>query len=110
VEAALKDGDILQNAAGQFQMLDGINALFQRAAFRLNVKKGAFWYAPEFGSHLFELDRSAPESENIALSMAAEALLPMPEAKVISAEIYEDRISFIVEIFNERRKIEVKYS
>jgi hypothetical protein len=34
----------------------------------------------------------------------------MPEAKVISAEIYEDKISFIVEIFNERRKIEVKYS
>lgn len=68
------------------QEVDGAQQLVQRAMVRLTVPKGKFVLNPQLGSLLHTLGRTAPaQREQLALEYAQEALLEMPEVRVVAA-------------------------
>ena len=51
MERKLSQGDYLPGAQGDFQLLDGAQALLQRVLFRLTARRGQFPFLPEMGRH-----------------------------------------------------------
>ena len=83
MELLLQHGDHSRNGQGFLQEVDGAQQLVQRAMVRLTVPKGKFVLNPQLGSLLHTLGRTAPEQ--LALEYAQEALLEMPEVRVVAA-------------------------
>ncbi len=62
MDVKIKNGDMVLDATGSPVYIDGSEAVFQRALFCLNTKKGRFRYNPDLGccavtSYLTEKDR-----------------------------------------------------
>ena len=86
MELLLQHGDHSRNGQGFLQEVDGAQQLVQRAMVRLTVPKGKFVLNPQLGSLLHTLGRTAPaQREQLALEYAQEALLEMPEVRVVAA-------------------------
>lgn len=86
MELLLQHGDHSRNEQGFLQQVDGAQQLVQRAMVRLTVPKGKFVLNPQLGSLLHTLGRTAPaQREQLALEYAREALLEMPEIRVVAA-------------------------
>lgn len=86
MELLLQHGDHSRNEQGFLQQVDGAQQLVQRAMVRLTVPKGKFLLNPQLGSLLHTLGRTAPaQREQLALEYAREALLEMPEMRVVAA-------------------------
>ncbi|MEE0211481.1 MAG: hypothetical protein UEP78_05415 [Negativibacillus sp.] len=86
MELLLQHGDHSRNEQGFLQQVDGAQQLVQRAMVRLTVPKGKFVLNPQLGSLLHTLGRTAPaQREQLALEYAREALLEMPEMRVVAA-------------------------
>ena len=82
MELLLQHGDHSRNGQGFLQEVDGAQQLVQR----LTVPKGKFVLNPQLGSLLHTLGRTAPaQREQLALEYAQEALLEMPEVRVVAA-------------------------
>ena len=86
MELLLQHGDHSRNGQGFLQEVDSAQQLVQRAMVRLTVPKGKFVLNPQLGSLLHTLGRTAPaQREQLALEYAQEALLEMPEVRVVAA-------------------------
>lgn len=86
MELLLQHGDHSRNEQGFLQQVDGAQQLVQRAMVRLTVPKGKFVLNSQLGSLLHTLGRTAPaQREQLALEYAREALLEMPEMRVVAA-------------------------
>jgi len=59
-EWQMKDGDLIPNGAGGFELVHGEQALLQRVLFKLTARRGAFPFLPELGSKLHTLCREKP--------------------------------------------------
>lgn len=68
MERKLSGGDYLPGAQGDFQSLDGAQALLQRVLFRLTARRGQFPFLPEMGSRLYQLCRDGKPSARSALA------------------------------------------
>ena len=68
MERKLSQGDYLPGAQGDFQLLDGAQALLQRVLFRLTARRGQFPFLPEMGSRLYQLCREGKPSARAALA------------------------------------------
>lgn len=68
MERKLSEGDYLPGAQGDFQSLDGAQALLQRVLFRLTARRGQFPFLPEMGSRLYQLCRDGKPSARSALA------------------------------------------
>lgn len=87
MELLLHHGDHSRDERGFLQEVDGAQQLVQRAMVRLTVPKGKFVLNPQLGSLLHTLGRSAPaQREQLALEYAQEALLELPEVRVVTAK------------------------
>lgn len=68
MERKLSGGDYLPGAQGDFQALDGAQALLQRVLFRLTARRGQFPFLPQMGSRLYQLCRDGKPSARAALA------------------------------------------
>ena len=59
-EAKWNDGDLVPNGAGDFQRLEGSQALIQRVLFKLSARRGEFPFLPRLGSRLHTLAAEKP--------------------------------------------------
>lgn len=59
-EAKWNNGDLVPNGTGDFQRLEGSQALIQRVLFKLGARRGAFPFLPRLGSRLHTLAAERP--------------------------------------------------
>lgn len=92
MDMLLKDGDWAVDPCGRPVAVSGREEEWQRCFIRLQVPKGSFPYQPELGSGLCALAVQPAEADCAARAMelAQEALLPMPEIRVLSASCRRD--------------------
>ncbi len=108
MEIKLKDGDYVKAVDGTLETVSGDEKLLQGAKMRLFTKRGAFCYAPSFGSRLAEL---SPDAGQQAFVFAQEALAPMlPNVQVLSAEAGENGVTVRVHAGQTEQKILVPYA
>lgn len=81
MEIKLEDGDYVKAVDGTLKTVSGDEELLQEAKMRLFTRRGAFCYAPSFGSRLAEL---SPDAGQQAFVFAQEALAPMLPAQCAS--------------------------
>lgn len=74
-ETKWSDGDLVPNGAGDFQRLDGRQALIQRVLFKLSARRGAFPFLPRLGSRLHTLAAEKPGArQTLCLQYVCQAL------------------------------------
>ncbi|MBQ3557443.1 MAG: hypothetical protein IJA11_06570 [Oscillospiraceae bacterium] len=74
-EWQMKDGDLIPNGAGGFELVHGEQALLQRVLFKLTARRGAFPFLPELGSKLHTLCREKPGARrSLCAQYVAQAL------------------------------------
>ncbi len=74
-EAKWNDGDLVPNGAGDFQRLEGSQALIQRVLFKLSARRGAFPFLPRLGSRLHTLSAEKPGARQaLCLQYVCQAL------------------------------------
>lgn len=86
MDTKLKDGNVVCTPGGALETISGEKELLQRAAMRLCTRRGAFVYAPAFGSRLAGLSAATAGAGQQALQFAQEALAPVPSVKVVAAQ------------------------
>jgi hypothetical protein len=86
MDTAINGGDLAMAANGRPYSVEGLDEIFQRAAIRLTVPAGSFCYDASLGSRLGTLTGKEPDPDATALSLAQDALRPMPGMVVKSAE------------------------
>ena len=79
------------------QEISGLEELTQNVALALTLPRGSLPMAPELGSALAELDRSAEHAAEQAVALANEALLDLPGVTVTGAQLLEEGIRFTVD-------------
>ena len=82
MERKLSQGDYLPGAQGDFQLLDGAQALLQRVLFRLTARRGQFPFLPEMGSRLYQLCREGKPSARAALALSLIHISGQPAQQV----------------------------
>ncbi|NLG92314.1 MAG: histidine kinase [Clostridiales bacterium] len=85
MDTALKNGDFLLGPNGRPKQISGEQEFLQRAAIRLKIPLGSFAYDPQLGSRLHELKAGGSGLNEKAITMAQEALRPLPQVTVESA-------------------------
>lgn len=92
MDCLLKDGEFVLDHRGRPILISGDEELAQRAMIRLAVKRGSLPFDPSFGSRLFRLRRmeSQKQMQQEALSAVRDALAPIGELKVLSADCSYD--------------------
>ena len=87
MERKLSQGDYLPGAQGDFQLLDGAQALLQRVLFRLTARRGGLPFRPNLGSRLYQVLREKPSARQaLAAQYAAEALEEETDLKLSRVE------------------------
>ncbi|MCQ2420659.1 MAG: phage GP46 family protein [Clostridia bacterium] len=75
MENRMRNGDYVPDGFGGFVRLQDLQALLQRALFKLQCRRGSFPFLPELGSRLHELGREKPAMRQaLAKQFCAEAL------------------------------------
>lgn len=74
-EAKWNNGDLVPNGMGDFQRLEGSQALIQRVLFKLSARRGAFPFLPRLGSRLHTLGTEKPGARQaLCLQYVCQAL------------------------------------
>lgn len=74
-EWQMKDGDLVPNGAGGFELVRAEQAVLQRVLFKLTARRGTFPFLPELGSRLHTLCREKPSArQGLAAQYVAQAL------------------------------------
>lgn len=84
-DAKLKNGDIVLDSAGRFEMLDDLDARFQRAMICITAEKGRFIYDRELGVADFEAGVAEFKDKTEQEINEALARLKNTSAKVVEA-------------------------
>lgn len=72
-------GDYVPDECGGIVVLEGVQALLQRALFCLEVRRGSFPFLPELGSRLSLLGKEKPSAwRSVATAYIQEALEGLP--------------------------------
>ena len=96
MDLKLEHGNFVPGPTGLPETVDGLAELLQNARLRMALKRGAFPYARDWGSGLWEWDASEEHAEERALALANEALLELPGVWAASARITKRGAAFTV--------------
>ena len=87
MENLLRNGDYVPDGFGGFTRLQDLQAILQRALFKLQCRRGSFPFLPELGSRLHDLGREKPAMRQaLAKQYCAEALEGM-ELEVVDVKL-----------------------
>ncbi len=87
MENMLRNGDYVPDGFGGFTRLQDLQALLQRALFKLQCRRGSYPFLPELGSRLHELGREKPAMRQaLARQYCAQALEGM-ELEVVDVKL-----------------------
>ena len=86
METLLENGGQKLAHDGSLALVEGEQALLQRACLRLTLRRGSLPGVPDFGSRLWSLGKSGEHLEAAALEAAREALAPMKELSVVEVK------------------------
>lgn len=87
MDILLHHGDHARNAQGFLEEVAGAPDYIQQAMIRLSVPQGSFALDKTLGSRLYALPNTSKErQEELALEYAQEALLPLSDVQVVSAQ------------------------
>lgn len=78
-ENKLISGDYVPDECGGVMVLEGAEALLQRALFCMQTRRGSFPFLPELGSRLYLLGKEKPSAlKSTATAYIQEALEELP--------------------------------
>ena len=84
----MRNGDYVPDGFGGFTRLQDLQALLQRALFKLQCRRGSFPFLPELGSRLADLGKEKPAMRQaLAKQYCAEALEGM-ELEVVDVKLH----------------------
>ena len=110
METAIKNGDYVQ-AGGTLQQVSGTAERLQEAAMRLCTRRGAFVYAPAFGSRLAQVRVGAADANLQALQFAQEALAPiLPQVRVTAVRVRTSGICVELQVQGTQQEVLVPYA
>lgn len=109
MDTKIKNGGWVRDLSGLLQTVDCFEELLQRVYIRLTVPLGSFVYQPSFGSRLYLVWREeASLRSQRAVQLAQEALAPMTDINVLSAEVNEGDCKMVFKISSHKRTGEVE--
>lgn len=106
----LENGDYVQTG-GTLKKISGEEALLQYAAMRLCTRRGAFVYAPCFGSRLAQISSHAADVGQQALQLVQEALAPMQtRVRVVLVQPEQDGVRVRLAAGTVEKEVQVPYA
>ena len=111
MDTALYNGDFALNPMGKIYAVSGMAETLQRCKILLTVRQGSFCYNPALGSNLHLLRADDERLQGNAMLLVREALLPLPQVKVIETNAVADgdiiKLTIVIQAYNHTETLEV---
>ena len=105
-DVKIKDGDVVVDSTGKYEIISDKDALFQRAEICIGARLGSFVYDRQTGSEIRSINAEDDLAKEKAELVINEALAEFEDTKAVVLQ-YGDIIKLTITIGDESRDTEV---
>lgn len=105
-DVKIKDGDVVVDSTGKYEIISDTDALFQRAEICIGARLGSFIYDRQTGSEIRSIKAEDDLAKEKAELVINEALAEFEDTKAVVLQ-YGDIIKLTITIGDESRDTEV---
>ena len=106
-DVKIKDGDVVVDSTGRYEIISDTDALFQRAEICIGARLGSFIYDRQTGSEIRSIKAEDDLAKEKAELVINEALAEFEDTKAVVLQ-YGDIIKLTITIGDESRDTEVR--
>ena len=105
-DVKIKDGDVVVDSTGKYEIISDTDALFQRAEICIGARLGSFIYDRQTGSEIRSINAEDDLAKEKAELVINEALAEFEDTKAVVLQ-YGDVVKLTITIGDESRDTEV---
>lgn len=105
-DVKIKDGDVVVDSTGRYEIISDTDALFQRAEICIGARLGSFIYDRQTGSEIRSIKAEDDLAKEKAELVINEALAEFEDTKAVVLQ-YGDVVKLTITIGDESRDTEV---